>query len=349
MDLCDDSLIGVGVIGLGIGAELARAAQEGPFGHVAAICDVSPSRLSALGDTFPGTVLTTHGMDLVEMPDVQAVIVATPDDQHLPYVTRALELGKSVLCEKPLALTEDELRRIVVAYQSVPTKPILTTNTLLRAAPRYAWLREEVREGRFGDILASQSGYFYGRFHKVLNGWRGAIADYSVVLGGGIHMIDLLTWTLGEWPVRVSALGSSRGSRRHGLDFPDTVEATLEFGSGLVASLSVSFASAFPHFHHFTLQGSAASFVNLPTGSALLVDSSGIVEEVHLPGHPSTKGVFVNEFLAACGGLADPAVSTRDSLYAAAVAISIDKSLAMREPVQLAPLLQAVTPLGGAR
>lgn len=339
----------VGIVGLGIGVELARSTQESPFGNIVAVCDISRSRLSEVGALFPEASLTTSGLELIEMSDVEAVIVATPDDQHFPYVIRALELGKSVLCEKPLALTEDELRRIAVAYQSAPTAPILTTNTLLRAAPRYAWLREEVREGRFGDILASQSGYFYGRFHKVVDGWRGAIADYSVVLGGGIHMIDLLTWTLGEWPVRVSALGSSRGSRRHGLDFPDTVEATLEFGSGLVASLSVSFASAFPHFHHFTLQGSAASFVNLPTGSALLVDSSGIVEEVHLPGHPSTKGVFVNEFLAACGGVADPAVSTRDSLYAAAVAIGIDKSLATREPVQLTPLLQAVTPLGGAR
>ena len=343
------SATGVGIIGLGIGSELAHAAADSSFGRVAAICDIDEGALARYSHQFPNAQTTSDAYALIHLPQVDAVVVATPDDQHVRYVLRALELGKPVFCEKPLALNRAELSEIACAYEHSKTPAILTTNTLLRAAPRYIWLREQIADGRLGSILSAQTGYFYGRFHKVVRGWRGQIPDYSVVLGGGIHMIDLLSWVVGEWPARVNARGSHRGAALHGLDFPDSAEAVLEFPSGLVASLSVSFASAFPHFHHLAVQGSLASFQNLPTGQAVVLDGTGVIQELDLPGRPATRGALVEGFLAACQGEGTAAVSAGDTLYAAAVAISIDEALKTGESVEVIPPISGCPTQGPER
>lgn len=331
--------IGVGVIGLGVGGELARSVANSAGAHVSALCDVQEDLLAQYSVEFPCAAITAEALELIGLPEVQAVVVATPDDQHVRYVVRALELGKHVFCEKPVALDRNDLTGVAQALEQSGDSTVFTTNTLLRSAPRYRWLKGQLTGGRLGSILSAQTGYFYGRFHKVVGGWRGRIPDYSVVLGGGIHMIDLLSWLLGEWPVSVSATGSKRGARLHGLDFPDAVEATLVFESGLVANLSVSFASAFPHFHHLAIQGSRASFQNLPTGQAVLLDANGVIEDLSLAGRPATKGALVDEFLTACRGDGKAAVSAADTLYAAAVAISIEEALKTGESVKVVPPL----------
>lgn len=329
------SQVRVGIIGLGIGELLADAVQQSPVGVVSAICDIDPGRLDRGAGSHADANVFADGMELISSDQVDAIVVATPDDAHVPYVVRALELGKSVFCEKPLALTTQDLHSVADAVLSAPSSTVLTTNTLLRAAPRYQWLRQTLTDGRLGHIVAAQTGYIYGRFPKITNGWRGRIPGYSVVLGGGIHLIDLLCWTIGEWPVRVTAVGASRGSALHDLAITDTVEAILEFESGIVANLSVVFASAHPHFHEFSLHGTHASFLNLPTGSALLVDSNGVVEDVQSPGGPPHKGVLIPQFLDACLGVGAPAVSIRESLYATAVGIAIDQAARRGETVDV--------------
>jgi predicted dehydrogenase len=65
---------------------------------------------------------------------------------------------------------------------------------VLRAAPLYLWLQQEVKRGSFGEIYAFNGDYLYGRLHKITMGWRKEVSNYSVMLGGGIHLVDLMVW-----------------------------------------------------------------------------------------------------------------------------------------------------------
>src|SRR6185437_958145 len=119
----------------------------------------------------------------------------------------ALRAGKDVFVEKPLCRTEDELVSLHEAWRAAG-EPALASNLVLRAAPLYGWLRDEVDSGRLGTPYAFDGDYLYGRLHKILDGWRGQVDHYSVMLGGGVHLVDLLLWTTRQRPARVAAVGN---------------------------------------------------------------------------------------------------------------------------------------------
>jgi len=85
----------------------------------------------------------------------------------------------------------------------------LSSNLILRKSPRFIELKGLIRDGLFGDIYGIEGDYLYGRLQKIVSGWRGEIEGYSVMHGGGIHLIDLLLWLLDEPVVEVAAMGNA--------------------------------------------------------------------------------------------------------------------------------------------
>ena len=90
---------------------------------------------------------------------------------------------------------------------------VLSTNLPLRRSPRFVRLRELIAGGELGELFHLEGDYDYGRRHKLTDGWRGRIPYYSVMLGGGIHMIDLLTWVSGLNVTEVVAADGQPRSR----------------------------------------------------------------------------------------------------------------------------------------
>src|SRR5580765_6995823 len=98
--------LGVAVIGAGrIGTLRARLAAKHPSVSFMAIADIDPARAKALADTTGADVHTGDNFEAIERPEVNAVFVSTPESMHAAPVRRALELGKPVLCEKPIGLS----------------------------------------------------------------------------------------------------------------------------------------------------------------------------------------------------------------------------------------------------
>ena len=107
----------LGLIGCGIiGVLRAEAIAQLPGFGLAAVADVDAARARAGGDRFRAAV-EADWKDLVRRNDVDAVIVSTPPTLHAPLCIEALEAGKHVLCEKPLARTPEEARPILDAAE----------------------------------------------------------------------------------------------------------------------------------------------------------------------------------------------------------------------------------------
>jgi predicted dehydrogenase len=107
---------------------------------------------------------------------IDYVSVCTHDDTHAAYIIDALEAGHKVIAEKPLCLTEDDLKRI---YKLATPENLYCNLPLL-----------EKEWGIAPDAWALSTHYYWGRAEQ-LPGWRGAIPNYSFVLGAGIHMASL--------------------------------------------------------------------------------------------------------------------------------------------------------------
>jgi predicted dehydrogenase len=321
------------VIGLGVGEQHARAFAAHPACRVTALCDREPTKLEALASAFPGARRYARAEDLINDPSLSIVAVASQDDDHYRQVVRALEAGKHVFSEKPLCLRADELCDIERAWRASGRR--LSTNTVLRRSARFRWLQQAVRAGRLGRLFSIEADYVYGRLHKLVNGWRGRIPNYSVTLGGGIHLVDLMLWIADERPVEVVAVGSDCASRGSGFSGNDLVTALLRFNSGLVAKVGANFASVHPHYHRIIVYGTDATFENTPSGDARLWTS----RDPQQPPEPVTaspvvgKGDLIPAFVDAVLGRGEPDVSEGDVFAAVSVCLAIDRAAAERRAV----------------
>lgn len=326
--------LSVGVIGLGVGERHVAAFGRHPACRVAVLCDLDPAKLAEVAARHPGPRLTTDARDVLEDPDIDIVCVASYDDHHYAQVMTALRAGKHVFCEKPLCLTAEELASIHAALVAAPDLH-LGSNLILRRAPRFLDLRAQIAAGRMGEIFHAEGDYNYGRIHKILDGWRGRIPNYSVMLGGGVHVVDLLMWLTGQRIAEVSAFGGRVATRAAGARFDDACVAILRFDSGATGKVAANFACVYPHFHRLAVYGTKATFMNEPDRATLYRSRDPAVppETIDAPYPGVDKGDLVAGFVDAILGHGPSPVGERDVLDTMAVCLAIDRSAATGRPV----------------
>lgn len=332
--------LGVGVIGLGVGEQHAHAFAKHPDCRLVAICDHDAAKLAAVAERLPPARQYADADALIDDPDIGVVSIASNDDDHARQIVRALRLGKHVFSEKPLCLARGDLQEIHTAWRDARGAR-LTTNTVLRRSARFRWLRDAVAAGRLGKVYCIEGDYVYGRLPKLVSGWRGRIPGYSVVLGGGVHIIDLVLWLSGERPTEVVAWGSKLGSAGTGFGGTDLVMTMLRFPSGMLARVGCNFASVYPHHHRFLVHGTLATFENLPLAvsdaARLWVerDGGGPPQPVDAAYPGVAKGDLVPAFVDALLGRGVPDVTEEEAFGAIAVCLAIEESLALGRSVAI--------------
>jgi predicted dehydrogenase len=336
--------LGVAVIGLGIGEQHARMYATLPQCEVRALSDLDTARAQALAAEFPGSVVRANFEDILGDDTIDIVSIASFDDAHFAQVMAALRAGKHVFVEKPLCRTAAELSDIRGALAARPDLH-LASNLVLRGADLYRWLRAEIASGAFGDIYAFDGDYLYGRLHKITDGWRGETDAYSVMLGGGIHMIDLLLWLTGQRPQRVQAAGSRLATRDTPFRYDDFTAATLTFSSGLVARISANFACMHPHQHVVRIFGTRKTFILDDAGPRVLEHRDpperGLpiakATPLQLATKPEHKGALIPEFVRGIVERTPAQNRERDAtLDAIAIAAACDEAAASANPVNIA-------------
>jgi len=322
------------VIGLGVGEQHARAFAAHPDCRLVAVCDIDPAKLSAVAERLPPARRYALADDLIDDPEVNVVSVASHDDAHASQIIRALRRGKHVFAEKPLCVSRRELSEIRAALgQAAGVR--LSTNTVLRHSPRFRWLKQTISSGEIGTLYSIEADYLYGRMEKLTEGWRGRVPDYSVMLGGGIHVVDLVLWLSGQRPVDVVASASGIASRGSAFQGNDLVLALLGFESGLVVKVGTNFASVHPHFHRVVAYGTRGTFENSPGPGRLWTSRDPEAEAIRIDeAYPGVvKGALIPEFVDAVLGRGEPAVSEDDAFAAVSVCLSIDEATATGQRV----------------
>lgn len=327
--------LGVGVIGLGVGEQLAAAFDHHPDCRLVALCDLDEARLRSVAARYPGARCHVRAEDLISDQDVAIVAVASYDQDHARHILGALKAGRHVFSEKPMCVSETEAGAI---RETLARRPglRLSSNTILRMSPRFRALRQEIADGRMGRVYYAEADYNYGRLHKLTEGWRGRNPHYSVMLGGGIHMIDLLLWLVGSEVVEVSGYGNALASRAAGSAFQgnDLAVGLLRFADGTVGKVAANFGCVHPHFHRLSVYGTEATFENaLPNALRYTSRDPGQAPEQVADGYPGMgKGDLVPSFVDALLGRGQPIVSEKDVFSALSVCFAIDRAIASGRP-----------------
>ena len=213
------------MVGLGYwGPNLLRVIHESAAAEVAWICDLRPELLDALGRRFP-TVRQTRDIDgMLEDETVDAIAVVTPVSTHHELAMRALEAGKHVFVEKPLAASSHQAADLIdAAYERGLV--LMPGHTFLYSPPVNR-IRELIRAGELGDI------YFVSMSRVNLGLYQ---SDVSVIWDLGPHDFSILLHWLDERPSQVTSTGRACVDENEDVAF-----ITCEFPSGTIAHVELS-------------------------------------------------------------------------------------------------------------
>lgn len=320
----------VGIIGLGVGEQHIMGYQSHPDCEVTTLCDFDDEKIAQAKGKYPAIHITRRADEVLTDPAIDIVSIASYDNHHYEQVIRSIENGKHVFVEKPICFQERELVQIRKKIEENPNIKI-SSNLILRMSPRFRNLRARIRDGGLGEIYYIEGDYEYGRIEKIHDGWRGRLDYYSVMLGGGIHMVDLLLWLTGDRVTDVSAYGTNIVSRHSNFKYNDMVVAILKFECGLVAKVSANFGCVHPHFHRLSVYGTKATFIN-GLKNAFLYTDRDINKDPSLIDDPYpgvNKGDLIFSFIDAITKAKEPEVTKEDCFATMSVCLSIER--AMRE------------------
>ena len=331
------------IIGLGVGEQHIAGYRAHPGAEVVAVCDVDAAKLAMAAERYPELRRTPDARELLLDPEIDVVSVASYDDAHYDQIRLALEQGKHVFAEKPLVLHEHEAIEVARLLRAHPELR-LSSNLPLRLSPRFVRVREMIAAGELGDVFHVEGDYDYGRRHKLTDGWRGRIPYYSVMLGGGIHMVDLLTWITGlRISEVVSAEGNAMATAGSAFAHPSFVTALLRTEAGPLIKVNANLACVSRHFHAVRIYGTSGTFVNgLPDGvlyRTAPAPQEAVATVIDDPYPGVAKGDLIESFVDSILTGADAAVTARDAFDGLSVCLAVERALAGGGPVSVEYLL----------
>jgi predicted dehydrogenase len=232
--------LGVAVIGSGrIGSLRARLAARHPAVGFLAVSDIDPARARALAELAGADFHSTDNEEAIARPEVNAVIVSTPEHEHVAPVCRALELGKPVLMEKPLGLTLRDADAILDTVER--TGGNLRVGYIRRFKRCFARAKEQVLQGHLGRITGGTARVYNTRAQafEILKRNPEATPVVDVLT----YFVDLMLWFLeGNPPVEVVARAQNGIFREAGYGVHDVTWAIVTLADGAVINLGISYA-----------------------------------------------------------------------------------------------------------
>ncbi|MGB6060491.1 MAG: Gfo/Idh/MocA family oxidoreductase [Candidatus Aquilonibacter sp.] len=221
-------LVNVGVVGYGYwGPNLVRnfMALASDKARVKLVCDARAERLAGVSRVYPSIGVTTDYDVMVRDPEIDLIAIATPVGSHFTLAEKALNAGKHVLVEKPLAGSVAEAEKLVALARSVGRKLFVDHTFVFTPAVRK--MRELVRTGSMGELLYYDSTRInLGIFQH----------DVDVVWDLVPHDLSILDFLLGGMvPSSVSCTGVA-----HYGDLADLAYVTLYYPNGFIAHINVN-------------------------------------------------------------------------------------------------------------
>jgi len=219
-------MIGICVIGYGYwGPNLVRNLSEVPGARVVAVSDVRPERLALINGRYPTIITTTDSREAIHRSEVDAVAIATPVVTHYDLALQALQAGKHVFVEKPLAATSDQAIRLIEEADRRNRVLMVDHTFVYTGAVRK--IQELVVSNGLGDI------YYYDSVRVNLGLFQ---HDVNVIWDLAVHDLSIMDYVLPLKPRAVTATGMG-----HILGQPENIAyLTLFFDGCLIAHIHVN-------------------------------------------------------------------------------------------------------------
>ena len=287
-----------GIIGVGAIAQRRHIPEciANPDSVLLGIADANQARCDELGTKFGVKSFCDH-KDLLKMGEIDAVVVSGPNALHASQTIDALNAGKHVLCEKPMAISRDEAKAMIAAAEK--NKKYLMIGLNQRLMPPHVRAKEILKTGRLGNVLSFRTAFK----HPGPEGWsvdaakswffRKDQAFMGVTGDLGIHKADLMRWLLDQEFTEVGGLITTldkRDGEGNLIALDDNAYLTLKTSGGVIGSMILSWTN-YGQEENYTVLYCQKGVLSLGTDSTygVIVDYKNGDREQHKVGAMSTN------------------------------------------------------------
>ncbi|MBC7863559.1 MAG: Gfo/Idh/MocA family oxidoreductase [Bacteroidia bacterium] len=233
------SKIKFGVIGQGhIGKRHAEMIRRNADCELIAVCDILPKEQIGLSD-LKEKFYTTPEELLSENPEIEVINVCTPNGLHAQHSLLALDAGKHVVCEKPMALTRSACEQMI--FKALQNNKNVFCVMQNRYSPPSKWLKKIVEEKIIGDVYIVQLNCYWNRddrYYKKGN-WKGTQdLDGGTLFTQFSHWIDILFWVFGD--IKDIQAKFQDFNHKQSTDFEDSGLVNFEFINGGIGCINYS-------------------------------------------------------------------------------------------------------------
>lgn len=205
----------IGLMGCGVVGQYGHipAILETPGLELAAIFDPNPAQFDRIRERHPNVACFTDAEAFFQQGGFDAISVTSPAPNHLENVKMAAQHGKHVLCEKPLAMRDDEICEMIQIADDAGI--LLVTALCYRFSPVALRIKQLIAEGAIGKLRAMRLIYIWNLHGKYETGWSGEqivsprrvgrMLEGGPMVDCGVHQIDLARWWTGSEVVQQSA------------------------------------------------------------------------------------------------------------------------------------------------
>ena len=253
--------INAAVIGMGVGEKHAKIYQENKFVRLKKIYEKDEKKVKFFKKFYPNVEFVKNENEIFFDKSIKIISLASFDNYHAKQILKGVKYKKHIFVEKPICQTLNELKKIYKSL-AVQKKIKFSCNLVLRKTKQFIQINKISSKKKIGKIYYLEADYNYGRLWKLVRGWRGKIPFYSVMQGGGVHMIDLILNICKDLPVQVKAYGNKIVTKKTNFNFNDLSVAILKFKDGKILKVTSNFSCVAPHHHSIKIFGQKGTIFN---------------------------------------------------------------------------------------
>lgn len=311
--------INVGVIGVGaMGQNHVRVYSKIKSANLLAISDLMKGTLAEVSKEY-NTVGYVDYDNVLGMPEIEAVSICVPTTYHYEVVMRAINQGKHVLVEKPIAFTLDEAKDMVNAAREAGVK--LATGHVERFNPAVLEAKRLIDDGVIGEVVSASA--------KRVGPFPPRIKDVGVTIDLAIHEVDIMFY-LFDSPA--SLVYANMGSRLEKCEYEDHAELMMKFENGVVGVLETNWLTPYKK-RQLEITG-VDGIISIDYIDQTVEVYGKNAQKVQVE-HKEPLREELNAFLSAIAHDEEPKITGEDGIHALKVVLAAMKSAKSNTPINM--------------
>lgn len=327
--------LNVAVIGIGVGITHAEYYLKNKLCNLKIVCDFNKKKISHFKKKYKNIKTTYNEDDIFKDKTIDLVSLASFDSYHFSQILKCFKYKKHFFVEKPICKNKNELKKIRKLYLLNKNKVKFSSNFVLRGNKNLIEIKKRISKNKKDPIFYIDGDYNYGRLNKIVSGWRSKEKNYSINLGGSIHIIDLFNWFTKTKILQVNASANKIATYNTKFKYNDFSSATIKFKNNIIGKINANFGGVLPHNHKITVYTKKKTYMY--SSNQLFIYSSREKEKdpkKYLK-NSYDRSYIINSFISHIMNKKKLEVTPENIFESMSIAFAIDESIKLKKWIKV--------------